>query len=56
MTLHGFGYQFLWPHSVWWQDKSMAFLVAASVLCVALFTEHFLLLNKHLPRLSWIEN
>lgn len=52
MTLHGFGYQFLWPHSVWWQDKSMAFLVAASVLCVALFTEHFLLLHKHLPRLS----
>lgn len=54
MTLHGFGYQFLWPNSVWWQDKSMAFLVSASVLCVALFTEHFLALDKHLPRLSRI--
>ena len=54
MTLHGFTYQFIWPNSVWWQDKSMAFLVAGSVLCVALFTEHFLTLRQHRPRLSKI--
>lgn len=52
MTLHGFTYQFLWPRSTWWQDKGMAVLVSASVVCIALFTEHFLGLAKLLPRVS----
>lgn len=52
MTLQGYCYQFVWPNSVWWQDKSMAFFTAASVTCVALFSEHFLSLRQHQPRLS----
>lgn len=41
-ALQGFTYQYLWPESMWWNDKSIAFLIPCTLLFVILFTRVFL--------------
>ncbi|OUS30495.1 hypothetical protein A9Q99_05955 [Gammaproteobacteria bacterium 45_16_T64] len=45
-ALHGFTYQYLWPNSIWWNDKSIAFLIPATLFFVILFTRVFLDISK----------
>ncbi|WP_171013619.1 EAL domain-containing protein [Chitinivorax sp. B] len=54
MAIQGFGYQYLWPSSVWWQDVSMAVLSALFVTFVCLFTDEFLRLWLGRRRLSFL--
>ncbi|WP_416396389.1 7TM diverse intracellular signaling domain-containing protein [Allohahella sp. A8] len=41
-SLHGFGFQYLWPGSVWWQDQSVAVMAASSSAFTVLFARSFL--------------
>lgn len=41
-TYNGFSYQYLWPHSRWWNTHSIPFLIGASSICIIGFAISFL--------------
>lgn len=51
MTLSGFSYQFLWPDSPVWNQKSIAVLTPLIVVAAVIFTSNFLKLKTYNPRL-----
>ncbi len=48
-TLHGYGYQMLWPDNQWWQDKSVAFFIACASAFSMYFAISFLKLKEQKP-------
>lgn len=48
-TLHGYGYQMLWPDNQWWQDKSVAFFIACTSAFSMYFAISFLKLKQQKP-------
>lgn len=44
-TLHGYGYQLLWPDAQWWQDRSIAFFIASASAFSMYFAISFLKLK-----------
>lgn len=48
-TLHGYGYQILWPENQWWQDKSVAFFIACTSTFSMYFAISFLKLKQQKP-------
>jgi diguanylate cyclase (GGDEF)-like protein len=49
-SLHGFSYQLLWPESLWWQDRSVAFFIACSSAFAVFFAISFLKLKQQAKR------
>lgn len=45
-TLHGYGYQLLWPENQWWQDRSVAFFIASASAFSMYFAISFLKLKQ----------
>lgn len=55
LTLNGFSYQYLWPESIWWNDKNIAVSIAGALLFASLFANEFMQVKWHMPRFSrWI--
>jgi signal transduction histidine kinase/CheY-like chemotaxis protein len=50
LAIEGFGFQFLWPNSVWWQQRATLVGMAAGALFSCLFANHFLGLKRHYHR------
>lgn len=48
-TLHGYGYQMLWPNNQWWQDRSVAFFIACASTFSMYFAISFLKLRQQRP-------
>jgi len=49
-SLHGFAFQFLWPHGVWWQGRSTGFFVTSTMAFAVLFVQSFLDTRHHHPK------
>ncbi|CBL45728.1 Probable signal protein [gamma proteobacterium HdN1] len=43
----GFGYQYLWPEAIWWQQKAMLFGLLWSVAIGSVFVISFLRIHRH---------
>jgi diguanylate cyclase len=53
-TLNGLAFEHLWPDSPWWNNRAVAFLIAAGMFCVLGFSRSFLALKENAPRLERI--
>ncbi len=51
-TLNGLAFEHLWPESPWWNNRAVAFLIAAGMFCVLGFSRSFLVLRDNAPRLE----
>ena len=54
-AINGYGYEMLWPNSIWFQDKSSALFLACTSASVQIFSIHFVglhALSKQLLRLQ----
>jgi two-component system, sensor histidine kinase LadS len=49
-TLSGYSYEYLWPASPWWQDKSLAVLIGLAMGSLLLFVYKFLAKPGFSPR------
>ncbi|NQZ09722.1 MAG: response regulator [Algicola sp.] len=58
LSINGLAYQYLWPQSPWWANRSIQCLLAMGSGCALLFTRHFLRLKDQNVRLhrvfSWL--
>ncbi|PHQ27264.1 hypothetical protein CLH62_06740 [Marinobacter guineae] len=51
-TLNGLAFEHLWPELPWWNNRAVAFLIAAGMFCVLGFSRSFLALKDNAPRLE----
>lgn len=51
LSLSGFSYQFIWPGSPEWNEKSITVLIPLIVVSTAIFSSHFLKLTHYYPRI-----
>ncbi|PJZ44093.1 7TM diverse intracellular signaling domain-containing protein [Leptospira brenneri] len=49
---NGFAFQYLWPEAVFWGNYSLPFFICFSCITGILFTDNYLSLKKHLPKIS----
>ncbi|TKB01124.1 GGDEF domain-containing protein [Alteromonas portus] len=61
MTLHGYGFSYLWPGSTWFQSKAIIVFANATIMFAALFTRSLLPIKAYSKKLdsvtkaiSWI--
>jgi len=52
-TLYGFSYEYLWPDSMWWNDKAVAVFIPLTLFFVVLFTRVFLEVPDHESK-GWV--
>ncbi|WP_394223097.1 diguanylate cyclase [Alteromonas gracilis] len=52
VTLHGYGYAYLWPQSIWFQNKSIIVFSNATIMFAALFTRSLLPIKAHSEKLD----
>ncbi|MDT8447840.1 MAG: sensor histidine kinase [bacterium] len=48
--ISGLSYQYLWPQSLWWNERAIFVAMEATELCLVLFTRRFLFTAQDLPR------
>jgi len=53
-TMHGFSFQFIWPESVWWNNKAIPASILCSAVFMMLFTCDYLSLHVHRKRLTHV--
>ncbi len=51
-SLNGLSFEHLWPESPWWNNRSVAFLIASGMVFVLGFSRSFLALKVNAPRLN----
>ncbi|EMY63259.1 7TM diverse intracellular signaling domain-containing protein [Leptospira terpstrae] len=54
---NGFAFQYLWPNWIFWANYSLPFFISVSCITGISFTNNYLSLKKHLPKISrlmWI--
>lgn len=54
---NGFAFQYLWPNWIFWGNYSLPFFICVSCITGISFTNNYLSLKKHLPKISklmWI--
>jgi len=51
LSLTGFAYQFIWPESPEWNERSLAVIIPLTVVCGMVFVANFLKLKTNNPRL-----
>ncbi len=49
-TLNGLGFEYLWPNSAWWADKSVPLSICLALIGMQQFARTFLELDKRFPR------
>ncbi|MCG8671935.1 MAG: response regulator [Pseudomonadales bacterium] len=52
LSLNGLAFQYLWPESFWWNNRSISFFIGVGMFGIVIFTKHFLQLKDNLPRLD----
>ncbi len=52
----GFSYQFLWPNAIFWNQWSLVYAIALSLISAMLFSAQFVSLKQHLPRHNQVLN
>ncbi|WP_158289367.1 sensor domain-containing diguanylate cyclase [Paenibacillus flagellatus] len=51
-SLNGIAYQYLWPESVWWNNRSIVFFMCLAHIAALFFTRQFLKLNRQFPTID----
>ncbi|TGL85985.1 PAS domain S-box protein [Leptospira congkakensis] len=49
---NGFAFQYLWPNAIFWGNYSLPFFISFSCITGIFFTDNYLNLKKHLPKIS----
>lgn len=49
-SLNGLAYEYLWPNSPWWNNRSIGFTMSLGMIWILLFTRSFLQLRINLPK------
>src|SRR3546814_1112197 len=49
-TVNGLGFEYLWPNSAWWADKSVPLSICLALIGMQQFARTFLELGKRFPR------
>lgn len=49
---NGFAFQYLWPNCIFWANYSLPFFISVSCITGISFTNNYLSLKKHLPKIS----
>src|SRR3546814_14381593 len=49
-ALNGLGFEYLWPNSAWWADKSVPLSICLALIGMQQFARTFLELGKRFPR------
>ena len=52
LSLNGLAFQYLWPDSPWWNNRSIATLIGVGMLGIVAFSKHFLQLRDNAPTLE----
>ncbi|MDX1695038.1 MAG: 7TM diverse intracellular signaling domain-containing protein, partial [Ketobacteraceae bacterium] len=52
LSLNGLGFQYLWPESPWWNNRSIATTIGIGMFFILAFSRHFLQLRDNSPRLD----
>lgn len=52
VSFTGSAYQYLWPDTPWWNNRSIVFFMSISNITAFLFAKSFLSLNKYTPRFN----
>lgn len=52
LLLNGYGFQYLWPKSVYWQNEGFHLVYLLFTLCALQFSKSFLKLGFYLPRVN----
>ena len=54
LSLNGLAFQYLWPESFWWNNRSIAFFIGVGMFGIVTFSRHFLQLKDNLPKLDLV--
>ncbi|WP_281492771.1 7TMR-DISM family protein, partial [Leptospira bourretii] len=49
---NGFAFQYLWPNWIYWANYSLPFFICVSCITGLIFSDNYLNLKKHLPKIS----
>ncbi|PJZ82390.1 7TM diverse intracellular signaling domain-containing protein [Leptospira meyeri] len=49
---NGFAFQYLWPNWIFWANHSLPFFICVSCITGLIFSDNYLSLKKHLPKIS----
>ncbi|EMJ85948.1 7TM diverse intracellular signaling domain-containing protein [Leptospira meyeri] len=49
---NGFAFQYLWPNWIFWANQSLPFFICVSCITGLIFSDNYLSLKKHLPKIS----
>jgi len=52
LTLDGFAFQYLWPGSPWWANRSVPFLINGVIISTLLFCRNFFVVKETSPRVD----
>src|SRR3546814_6175680 len=52
-TLNGLGFEYLWPNSAWWADKSVPLSICLALIRMQQFARTFLELDRKSTRLNY---
>ncbi|NQZ07738.1 MAG: response regulator [Algicola sp.] len=52
LALNGLAFQYLWPNSPWWANRSVQILISIAAFWGLVFTQHFLDLKNRSPKLN----
>ncbi|MBP3952497.1 ATP-binding protein [Bacillus suaedae] len=56
LAFTGLAYQFIWPESVWWNNRSIVFFMCLTNIVAVLFAKSFLDANTYIPRINILFN
>ena len=56
MTLHGYGFSYIWPESSWFQSKAIIVFANATIMFAALFTRSLLPIKNYSYKLDRVTN
>ena len=56
LALNGLAFEYLWPESPWWNNRSIAFLMSFGLFFIIAFSSAFLVLPKTAPRAARLFN
>lgn len=54
LSLNGLAFQYLWPESPWWNNRSVGFFIGIGMFGIVVFSKQFLQLKEHLPKMDLV--
>ena len=52
LSLNGLAFEYIWPNSPWWNNRSIGFTMSFGMIWILLFTRNFLQLRINLPKID----